>query len=218
MSRCANGMSRSSSYARSFPAAPTKVMASRWRAWPGCQRRFSIEQKISCRIWNGQTALLRPNQRNAANGPANRGRRTRNRSWNYSRPEKSLAFAAIFWHSKRLCFYAEPQSTEAILMKALRILQVLALFASPVLAGTFTVTNTNDSGAGSLRQAILDANANPGTDTIAFSIPGSGGHMIRPQSPLPQISDSVVIDGYTQPGTSPNTLAIGDNAVLLVEI
>ncbi len=33
---------------------------------------------------------------------------------------------------------------------------------------TYTVTNTNDSGAGSLRQAIIDANANPGDDTIIF--------------------------------------------------
>src|SRR5207244_10486254 len=83
-------------------------------------------------------------------------------------------------------------------------------------AATFTVTNTNDSGAGSLRQAILDANEITGTDTITFNIPGSGVHTISPTSPLPQISDSVVIDGYTQPGASPNTLAIGDNAVLLV--
>ena len=45
---------------------------------------------------------------------------------------------------------------------------------------TFTVTNTNDSGAGSLRQAILDANANPGGDTIAFGIPGAGVHTITP--------------------------------------
>ncbi len=35
---------------------------------------------------------------------------------------------------------------------------------------TFTVTNTNNSGGGSLRQAILDANANAGTDTIVFNI------------------------------------------------
>ena len=39
-------------------------------------------------------------------------------------------------------------------MKAWSILPILAVFASPVLAGTFTVTNTNDAGAGSLREAI----------------------------------------------------------------
>ena len=38
---------------------------------------------------------------------------------------------------------------------------------------TFTVTNTNDSGAGSLRQAILDANAAAGADIIDFTIGGS---------------------------------------------
>ena len=41
-------------------------------------------------------------------------------------------------------------------------------------ANTYTVTSTADSGAGTLRQAILDANANPGADTIAFNIVGSG--------------------------------------------
>ena len=78
--------------------------------------------------------------------------------------------------------------------------------------------NTNDSGPGSLRQAIFNANANPGLDTIAFAIPGAGMHTISPTSPLPNITDPVVIDGYTQPGSSPNTLANGDNAVLLIEL
>ena len=82
----------------------------------------------------------------------------------------------------------------------------------------FVVMNTNDSGPGSLRQAIFNANANPGLDTIAFAIPGAGMHTISPTSPLPNITDPVVIDGYTQPGSSPNTLANGDNAVLLIEL
>lgn len=67
-------------------------------------------------------------------------------------------------------------------------------------AATFTVTNTNDSGPGSLRQAILDANANPGADTIAFNIPGSGLQTIELSSALPTITDPVTIDGTTQPG------------------
>jgi len=88
------------------------------------------------------------------------------------------------------------------------------------LAVTFTVTNTNDSGPGSLRQAILDANATPGADLIAFSISGSGLHTISPLSVLPALTDDtgVTIDGYTQPGSSTNTLTIGDNAVLLIEL
>src|SRR5207248_8763451 len=51
----------------------------------------------------------------------------------------------------------------------------------------FTVTNTNDSGTGSLRQAILDANSGGG-GTIAFNIPGTGVHTISPLSALPTIT------------------------------
>jgi hypothetical protein len=65
---------------------------------------------------------------------------------------------------------------------------------------TFAVNNTNDGGAGSLRQAILDANAAVGTQTIVFQIPGAGAHTISPTSALPDITDRVVIDGFTQPG------------------
>jgi hypothetical protein len=83
---------------------------------------------------------------------------------------------------------------------------------------TFTVTNKNDSGAGSLRQAILDANANAGADTIVFNIPGTSIKTIHLLSELPAITEQVTIDGYTQPGASPNTLAVGDNAVLKIQI
>jgi CSLREA domain-containing protein len=86
-------------------------------------------------------------------------------------------------------------------------------------SSTITVTNTNDSGAGSLRQAILDANASTGTtETIIFQIPGAGVHTIQPASALPAITDPVTIDGYTQPGASVNTQAASDNAVLLIEL
>jgi hypothetical protein len=71
------------------------------------------------------------------------------------------------------------------------------------------VTNTNDSGPGSLRQAILDANNNAGPQTVSFNIPGSGVHTITPLSPLPQVTESLIIDGYTQPGASVNTLTHG---------
>lgn len=104
-------------------------------------------------------------------------------------------------------------------MKALRILSILAIFVSPGLASTFTVTSTTDSGPGSLRQAILDANANLGADTISFNIPGTGVHTIGPVTVLPTITDSVVIDGYTQPGSSPNNPpTMGINAVLKIEL
>ena len=85
-------------------------------------------------------------------------------------------------------------------------------------AATFTVTTTADSGPGSLRQAILDANANPGADVVAFNIPGAGVQTIAPLTALPDVTDTVTIDGYTQPGSSPNTLAIGDDAILRIEL
>src|SRR5262245_61793163 len=92
------------------------------------------------------------------------------------------------------------------------------------LLTTYPVLNTNDSGAGSLAQAILDANghANVGgaPDTIAFDIPGGGLQTIALQNPLPTLTDAVVIDGYTQPGASANTNPIDqpDNAVLEIQI
>ncbi|MGI9166225.1 MAG: InlB B-repeat-containing protein, partial [Pyrinomonadaceae bacterium] len=64
--------------------------------------------------------------------------------------------------------------------------------------GSTVVTNTNDSGPGSLRQAILNANANQGVDTISFQV--AAPRRISPQTALPQITDPVVIDGTTQPG------------------
>jgi hypothetical protein len=87
-------------------------------------------------------------------------------------------------------------------------------------ADTFTVVNTNDSGPGTLHQAILDANTNPGADLIAFDIPGGGVQTITLTSPLPVITDPVTIDGYTQPGSAPNTNGpgLGLNTELTIEI
>jgi uncharacterized repeat protein (TIGR03803 family) len=85
---------------------------------------------------------------------------------------------------------------------------------------TLVVTTTADSSPGSLRQAILDANADPCTNNliITFSIPGPGVHTIAPLTALPTITRQVTIDGYTQPGANPNTLSNADNAVLLIEL
>lgn len=80
------------------------------------------------------------------------------------------------------------------------------------------VTNTNDSGAGSLRQAIFDSNATPGVQTIVFQIVGAGVRTFTPATALPDITQPVIIDGYTQPGASANTLTEGDNATLLIEL
>ena len=69
------------------------------------------------------------------------------------------------------------------------------------LLSTFLVTNTGDSGPGSLRQAILDSNDAVGTtSTIDFDIGGSGVQTIYPLSVLPAISSPVLIDGRSQPG------------------
>jgi len=108
------------------------------------------------------------------------------------------------------------------------------LLAAAVSAATFVVNSTGDEpdadlsdglcgsalGACTLRAAIEQANALPSADTIAFNIPGPGVHTIIPASPLPALTDDagVTIDGYTQPGSSANTLPIGNDAVLTIEI
>ena len=69
-----------------------------------------------------------------------------------------------------------------------------------VLLSAFTVTSTSDSGPGSLRQAIVDANASPGADTIAFKIPGAGVKTVVPASALPAVTGPLTLDGTTQPG------------------
>src|ERR1043165_3676228 len=87
------------------------------------------------------------------------------------------------------------------------------LVAQSAVAATFTVTSELPGGAGSLHDAILQANDTIGPNTIAFNIPGSGVHTTALTTALPDIIRPLIIDGYTQPGASPNTLAIGDNAV-----
>src|SRR5229473_5370849 len=100
-----------------------------------------------------------------------------------------------------------------------RLPLLLEVLEDRTVPTTFTVNNTLDSGLGSLRQAILDANASPDMgNTIQFAIPGGGVHTINLLSSLPTISRPVVIDGYTQPGASANTRDVGDDAVLSVEL
>jgi hypothetical protein len=85
---------------------------------------------------------------------------------------------------------------------------------------TCTVVNTADSGAGSLREAINCANASPGLDTITFAIPGSAVQTIALVSALPDITGPVLIDGYTQPGSTPNTNteSSGLNTILRIAV
>jgi len=63
---------------------------------------------------------------------------------------------------------------------------------------SFVVINTNDAGAGSLRQALLTANQSPGADTITFSL-SAGPQTIKLAGALPNITDSVNISNSTGP-------------------
>ena len=88
-------------------------------------------------------------------------------------------------------------------------------------AATYTVTSTADAGAGTLRQAITDANASVGVaDVIAFNIAGPGPHTISPTSALPTITDQVTIDGTTQSGWVANSAVAPNpfNGTIMIEI
>jgi hypothetical protein len=103
-----------------------------------------------------------------------------------------------------------------------RLLAIAALLVSVGrVSAEFVVTSTNDSGPGSLRQAITDANSHPnpsGGDRISFNIPGSGVHTITVLSALPDITESVNIDGSTQPGSSGTpTIELTGNAGLAAD-
>jgi len=123
------------------------------------------------------------------------------------------------------------------------LITLMSLVApSAVFAVTVVVTSTADvvticattgqssSGGGpgcTLRDAITYSNANPQPQAFAnlihFNIPGGGVQTIGLGSfgsgiPLPAITTGTTIDGYSQPGASANTLAVGDNAVLLIQL
>jgi hypothetical protein len=93
--------------------------------------------------------------------------------------------------------------------------------------GDFHDTITADGfcgfgGSCSLRAAIEEANSSPGADTINFAIPGTGVKTIVVNATglgaLPDIKEQVTINGYTQTGASPNTLAVGNDAALKIEL
>ena len=89
------------------------------------------------------------------------------------------------------------------------------------MLSTFTVTSTGiDGSTGTLLWAINQVNSDTGPfpDTIDFNIPGTGPFTIQPNGQLPTINNPVIIDGYSQPGSSPNTLGQGDAAVILIDL
>ena len=71
-----------------------------------------------------------------------------------------------------------------------------------MMLATFMVTSAADSGAHTLRQAILDSNGTPGGNNIDFSITGSGVHTISLVSALPAITYPALVDGWSQGGTT----------------
>src|SRR5262249_4860071 len=70
---------------------------------------------------------------------------------------------------------------------------------------TFLVTTNNDAGPGSLRQAIISANAAAGADTINFNVPSATGGptAIVLASALPTLTGQVTLAGNTEPGFQP---------------
>jgi CSLREA domain-containing protein len=125
-------------------------------------------------------------------------------------------------------------------------LVLAAMIAGAMAAGsaraatTFTVNSTADTPDASLagtacdvdvftsgdqctlRAAIQQANATSGADAINFAIPGTGVKTINVGATgfgrLPTITDPLTINGYTQPGASPNTKAVGNDAALKIEL
>ena len=90
-------------------------------------------------------------------------------------------------------------------MRPLGLITALLLgFCSEASAAIYTVINTNDSGSGSLRQALTDAlsNHSSGVETIQFNLPGSPPYTIMPSNDLPVIAVPMLIDGTSQPGYS----------------
>jgi hypothetical protein len=111
-------------------------------------------------------------------------------------------------------------------LRLLSIVVCLLVSVVDVVRGdSFIVTNIDKSGPGSLHAAIGNANTHSGADTILFGIPGEGPHVIRQSYfdynlGLGITDDATLVDGYSQPGASPNTQKVGRpwNAVIKIVI
>ena len=120
---------------------------------------------------------------------------------------------------------ATSRSSAVVLLVALLVVCAsaftLLLWPGKAQAAGYVVTLTSDTlpngVAGELRWAINSANGTPGVpDTISFNILNPGLQTISPLAPLPAITDTVFIDGYTQPGSAPP--GPGTPATILIEL
>jgi hypothetical protein len=113
----------------------------------------------------------------------------------------------------------------------IQIMIVCVFLSSDTIANVYPVGNTQDAGAGSLRQAILDANAHAGLDTIIFQILAAGNlfegtapntfAVIQINTALPTITSPVFINGASQPNSNPGSTAsvgVGVDNILLNSI
>jgi len=90
---------------------------------------------------------------------------------------------------------------------------VVGLLPAVAAASTYSVTSTADAGLGTLRRAIVVANAHPGPDSVRFNLPGPGVQTIAITSAaLPAVSETLVINGRSQPGFAGSPLVRVDNA------
>jgi hypothetical protein len=122
-----------------------------------------------------------------------------------------------------------------LILPLLLAIGLLLAVPSPAEAATIVVNDVGEevanNGRCTLREALDNANsdnkgrddcvAGSGADTIAFNIPAiqcPGNACTIRLSFTYQLSQPVTIDGYTQPGASPNTLAVGNNAALRIEL
>ena len=107
-----------------------------------------------------------------------------------------------------------------IINRVVVIVVFAAVGATPLVsAATVTVTTNADSGPGTRRQAIGDANAATGVDSSAFAIPAgqcsaAGVCTIALATPLPTVTEGVTLGGTTQPryGTAPDNVCADRNA------
>ena len=99
----------------------------------------------------------------------------------------------------------------------------LFLSESSIAQQTFIVNDSGDPGTGgctfsecTFREAIEEANTDAAVDTILFDIPGAGPHTISPTTAFPSIEQTVIIDGYSQPGALPADT--DTTATLMIEL